>query len=171
MPWDYDFPHSRIGFITRHFGLTIVHGHFEKADVRVDLDESDPTKASIEATIDAASLTTHFARRDEAVIGEHYLDAERYPTITFKSKRIEPRGDNRYAVVGDFTLHGVTKELVLDTTYAGEVTDARGVTLRGLAARASIKKSDFGIKGSPADPTAVAEEMQIVLDVELHKRD
>jgi len=171
MPWDYDFPHSRIGFVASHFGLTLVHGHFQRADITLEIDDDDPTKSTIEAAIDAASLTTDFQRRDDAVKGQdYYLEVGRYPTITFKSKRIERRGDNRYAVIGDFTLHGVTSELVLETTYSGEATDARGITLRGLAARATIRKSDFGIRGSPLEPN-IAEEIQIVLDLELHERE
>jgi polyisoprenoid-binding protein YceI len=170
MPWEYDFPHSRIGFAARHIGLTIVQGHFQKADVKLDLNEDDPTKSSLSVTIEAASLTSAFPRRDDAVIGENYLDAQSFPTITFVSKRIEPRGEDRYDIIGDFTLHGVTRELALNTTYFGETTDPRGVTLRGLAARATISKSDYGIKGSPADPLAVADEIQIIVDAELHKR-
>ena len=171
MPWEYDAPHSRIGFVARHIGLTFVHGYFRKAEVKVDLNEADPTKSSLEATIDAASLTSDFERRDDAVKGENYLDVERFPTITFKSKRVEPRGENRYAIIGDFTLHGVTKELALDTEYFGEIQDARGNTLRSLAARGTIRKGDYDIHGSPIDPHAVAEEIQLVIDAELYKRD
>jgi polyisoprenoid-binding protein YceI len=171
MAWVYDFPHSRIGFIATHFGLTTVHGHFQKADVKVDVNDADPTKSTLEASIDVGSLTSFFPRRDEAVLGENYLDAEHFPTATFKSKHVEARGDNRYAIVGDLTLHGVTREVTLDTEYRGETTDARGVTLRGLAARGAIHKKDFGINGSPNDPLAVSAEIQIVLDVELHKAD
>jgi polyisoprenoid-binding protein YceI len=170
MSWEYDAPHSRIGFIARHIGLTFVHGYFRKADVKVNLDETNPTQSSIEATIDTASLTSDFERRDDAVKGENYLDVERFPTITFKSKRVEPRGDNRYAIIGDFTLHGVTRELTLDTEYFGETSDPRGNTLRGLAARATIRKGDFDIHGSPADPRAVFEEIQLVIDAEIYKR-
>ena len=170
MPWDYDFPHSRIGFIASHFGFIDVHGRFQKADVKLDLNDADPTKSTIDVTIDAASLTTDFPRRDDAVLKDPYLDVEHFPTITFKSKRVESRGGNRYAVVGDFTMHGVTRELVLDTVYNGEATDARGNTLRGLAARATIKKGDYGIKGSPVEPN-VAEEIKLLIDIELHKRD
>ena len=170
MPWEFDAPHSRIGFTARHLGLTLVHGYFRKASVSLNLDASDPTRSSVEATIDAASLTSDFERRDDAIKGENYLYVERFPTITFKSKRIEARGDNRYAIVGDFTMHGVTKELTLDTDYFGETTDARGNTLRGLAARATINKKDFGINGSPADLRAVADEIQLVIDAELYNR-
>jgi polyisoprenoid-binding protein YceI len=169
MPWHYDNPHSRIGFVVSHFGLTFVHGHFQKADVQLDLNQEDPTKTTVEVVIDAASMTTDFERRDTNVKGEHYLETDQYPTITFKSKRIEPRGENRYALVGDFTLHGVTRELTLDTTYAGETTDARGIGLRGLAARAAINRSDYGIKGSPVEPN-VDERIEIVVDVELHDK-
>src|SRR5262245_31789146 len=151
MPWDYDFPHSRIGFVSSHFGFVDVHGRFQKGDVKLDLNDDDPTKSTVEVTIDAASLTTDFPRRDDAVLKDPYLDVEHFPTITFKSKRVERKGGNRYAVVGDFTLHGVTRELTLDTVFNGEATDARGNTLRGLAARATIKKGDYGIKGSPVE--------------------
>jgi polyisoprenoid-binding protein YceI len=169
MPWLYNAPHSRIGFIVSHFGLCFVHGHFRDAEVKLDLNEDDPAESSIEVVVDAKSMTTDFQRRDDTVKGENYLETDLYPTITFKSTRVEPRGDNRYALIGDFTLHGVTKELVLDTTYAGEATDARGTTLRGLAARGHIRKSDFGIKGNPLEPN-IAEDIQIVIDVELHDR-
>jgi polyisoprenoid-binding protein YceI len=169
MPWLYNAPHSRIGFIVSHFGLCFVHGHFREADVRLDINEDDPSESSIEVTIDASSLTTDLERRDDAVKGEHYLETDLYPTISFKSRRVEPRGENRYALIGDFSLHGVTKELVLDTVYAGEATDARGTTLRGLAARGLIHKSDFGIKGNPLEPN-IGEEIQLVIDVELHDR-
>jgi polyisoprenoid-binding protein YceI len=169
MPWLYNAPHSRIGFIVSHFGLCFVHGHFREADVRLDINEDDPSESSIEVTIDASSLTTDLQRRDDAVKGEHYLETDLYPTISFKSRRVEPRGESRYALIGDFNLHGVTKELVLDTVYAGEATDARGTTLRGLAARGLIHKSDFGIKGNPLEPN-IGEEIQLVIDVELHDR-
>jgi polyisoprenoid-binding protein YceI len=166
VPWRYDKPHSRVGFIVRHFGLTFVHGHFRDYEVKLDLDEDNPTRSTIEVTIDPKSMTTDVERRDDATKGENYLETDQFPIITFKSKRVEARGDNRYAIVGDFSLHGVTKELTLDTTYAGEAVDARGTKLRGIAGRATIRKSDFGIKGNPLEPN-VAEEIQLVIDVEL----
>ena len=169
MPWLYNASHSRIGFIVSHFGLCFVHGHFREADVSLDVNDEDPAETSVEVTINAKSLTTDLERRDDAVKGENYLETDLYPTITFKSTRVEPRGDNRYDLIGDFTLHGVTRELVLDTTYAGQATDARGTTLRGLAARGKIRKSDFGIRGSPLEPN-VADEIELVIDVELHDR-
>ena len=169
MPWHYDGGHSRVGFIVKHFGLTFVHGHFRNAEVKLVYHDDDLTKSSVDVTVDAASLTTDHERRDTAVKGEHYMEVDLFPTITFKSTRIEPRGDNRYALIGDFTLRGITKELTLDTTYNGEATDARGVTLRGITARGGIRKSDFGIRGNPLEPN-VAEEIEILIDVELHDR-
>lgn len=166
MPWRYDDPHSRIGFIVTHFGLTFVHGHFQKANIKLDVNADDPTKTTVEVVVDAASLTTDFERRDNMVKGENYLETDLYPTITFTSTRIEPRGENRWAMIGDFTLRGITRELALDTSYAGEATDARGTKLRGIAARGMIHKSDFGIRGNPLEPN-VGEDIQIVIDVEL----
>ncbi|MEA2639102.1 MAG: hypothetical protein QOF51_496 [Chloroflexota bacterium] len=167
MAWRYDLGHSRIGFIVRHFGLTIVHGYFPKADVQLDYHVDDPTKSTMDVTIDAASMTTGNERRDNNTIHEpEYLDADRYPTITFTSTRVEPRGENRYAIVGDFTLRGVTREIVLDTTYAGEATDARGTKVRGLAARTSINKSDYGITGNVIENN-VGEMIELEIDVEL----
>jgi polyisoprenoid-binding protein YceI len=169
MPWLYNDGHSRIGFIVSHFGLTFVHGHFRNAEIKLDVNDEDPTKSTVEVVIDASSLTTDNERRDTNVKGEHYMEVDLYPTITFRSTRIDPKGENQYALIGDFTMHGVTKELALDTRYYGQATDARGTTLRGLAARGTIRKSDFGIQGNPLEPN-VAEEIQLVIDVELHDR-
>src|SRR5262245_30073019 len=105
MTWTYDAPHSRIGFIVSHFGLTFVHGHFRSSEVKLDLNEDDPTASRVEVSVDASSLTTDFQRRDDAVKGENYLETDLYPTITFTSTRVEPRGNDRYALIGHFTLH------------------------------------------------------------------
>src|SRR6188472_2704575 len=104
MAWRYDGPHSRVGFIVKHFGLIMVHGHFREVEVNMDFNEADMTKSSVDVTIQSASFTTGFERRDTHTNGDDYLGTAEFPTITFKSKRIEPRGENLYAMIGDFTL-------------------------------------------------------------------
>jgi len=168
MAWRYDGPHSRVGFIVKHFGITLVHGHFRDVEVNMDFNEQDMTRSNVDVTIQAGSFTTDVERRDFHTRGEHYLDTEKFPTISFKSTRIEPLGDDRYAVIGDFTLRGITRELSLDTTYAGEAIDAHETRIKAVAGRATIKKSDFGIHGSPVENN-IGEDIQLVIDVELRE--
>jgi len=166
MAWRYDGPHSRVGFIVKHFGITMVHGHFRDVEVNMDFNEEDIAKSSVDVTIQSASFTTGFERRDTHTHGDDYLGTAEFPTITFKSKRIEPRGENQYAMIGDFTLRGITREISLDTTYAGEAIDAHEVRIKGVAARGTIKKGDYGIRGNPLEAN-VGEDIQLVIDVEL----
>lgn len=167
MPWSIDLPHSHIGFATKHLGICQVFGHFAAAEVTLNLDAEDPTRWSMKATIQADSLDTGFPRRDDDVKSDRYLDTERFPTITFESRRVERRGD-RFSVTGPLTLHGVTREIELDVTYNGEVVDrlrGREVTKRGISAQTTINRLDYGM-GEPAPPATVAHEIRFVLEME-----
>lgn len=170
MPWEFDLPHSTIGFSINHLGICTVYGRFEDAEVTLDLEADDPTKWSIKAVINAASLTTLFPRRDHDVKGSRYLSVEEFPTITFESRYVERRGD-RFAVIGPFTLHGVTKEIELEVTYNGDVVDRiqnREVTKRGVSAQATINRLDFGV-GEPMPPATVGHEIRFLLEMEAIK--
>jgi polyisoprenoid-binding protein YceI len=170
MPWEFDLPHSLIGFSTKHLGICGVYGRFGAAEVTLDLDADDPAQWSMRAVIQAASLDTGFPRRDDAVKKEGYLDVEKFPTITFESRQVERRGD-RFAVTGPLTLHGVTKEIELDVSYNGEVIDRvqnREVTKRGISAQTTINRLDFGV-GAPVPPATVAEEIRFILEMEAIK--
>jgi polyisoprenoid-binding protein YceI len=167
MPWEYDTVHSYIGFIAKHLGINTVHGYFESAQVSLNLDSDDPTQWSIKATIQAASINTAISRRDDALRGEGYLDAERFPTITFESKRVERRGQ-RYWMVGALTLHGVARDVDLDVAFNGEATD-REMLKRGFSAQGEVDRFQFEV-GEPAKTPTVGKEIRFVLNMEAIKR-
>src|SRR5579884_3710582 len=164
MPWVYDPGHSQVAWSVKYIGLTMVYGLFRKMDAQLDLEGDDPTRWSATVTIDAASIESGIDRRDEVMRGPDYFDVERFPTITFRSKRIERDGD-RYRVLGDVTLHGVTREIALTGTHVGDSVDPQGVRRRGLSGETTIKRSDFDLH-SPPLPHSMSDEVWLRIDVQ-----
>src|SRR5919202_1271675 len=162
MAWQMDGNHSRVGWAVKHYGINVIHGYFTKIDSTLDFTGDDPTKWSAAATIDAASVESACAARDEHLRTADYLEVDKYPTITFQSKRIEPK-NGHYRVIGDLTIHGVTREVELDGQFHGEVTDNRGLQRRGFSATGTIKRNDFGV-GSQGG--AVANDLVLTIDSE-----
>src|SRR5271156_930775 len=111
--WYLDPPHSSAQFSVRHLGISTVRGAFTKIN-GVVIDSPDLSKASVNVTIDAASVDTRVQRRDDDLRSDHFFDVAKYPTITFQSTKVEVAGDGKLKVTGDLTIHGVTKEAVLD---------------------------------------------------------
>ncbi len=163
--WKLDPPHSAAQFSVRHMGISTVRGTFTKVNGTVQYDPADPTKTTLDVTIDAASVDSRNDMRDNDLRSDHFLDVAKYPTLTFKSKRVEPTGTGKYKVTGDLTIHGVTKEVVLDVEGpTGPIKDPRGNLHMGASATTTIKRTDFGINGAPG---MVGDEVQIALDVEM----
>jgi polyisoprenoid-binding protein YceI len=163
--WRVDPVHSSAGFAVRHLGISTVRGNFEKVSGSLSYDPGDLGKSSIEATIDAATINTRIEARDKDLRSPHFFDVDKYPVITFKSKRIEAAGAGKLRVTGDLTIHGVTKEVVLNVEGpSSPIKDPSGATRMGAEATAKINRMDFGVSGAAA---AVGDEVQITLDVEL----
>ena len=112
--WKIDPNHSAARFSVRHMGISTVRGAFTKVSGTVTYDPADPSKTVIDATIDASSVDTRVEMRDNDLRSDHFFDVAKYPTLTFKSKRVEAAGPGKLKVTGDLTIHGVTKEVVLD---------------------------------------------------------
>src|SRR6266849_3537852 len=112
--WQIDPMHSAAQFSVRHLGISTVRGQFEKLTGSVTYDPAAPDKTSISATIDANSVNTRVDMRDNDLRSPNFLDVAKYPTITFKSKRIDHSSPGALRVIGDLTIHGVTKEVILD---------------------------------------------------------
>ncbi|HLH21885.1 MAG TPA: YceI family protein [Chloroflexota bacterium] len=165
MAWQMDPNHSRVGWSVKHYGINIIHGYFGKVDATLDFTGDDPTQWSVAATIDATSVESACAARDHHLRTADYLDVEQYPTITFRSKRVEP-ANGHYRVVGDLTIHGVTREVTLDGQFHGEATDNQGKQRRGFSATGTIRRSDFGVGAPAGAPSAVADELQLTIDSE-----
>lgn len=163
--WHLDPPHSAAQFSVKHMGISTVRGTFTKVSGDVKYSPADPANSLIDVTIDANSLDTRFAMRDNDLRSDHFLDVAKYPTIAFRSKHIEAAGAGNLKVMGDLTIHGVTREVVLDVEGPSAVIkDPMGNSRMGASASTKINREDFGV-GS-ASPM-VGDEVQIVIDVEL----
>ena len=172
--WEIDPVHSSAQFAVRHLMVSTVRGEFGKMSGTVKLDDSDPTKSSIEATIDTASINTRIAKRDNDLKGPDFFDVTKYPTITFKSKKIAAAGEGKFKVTGDLTLHGVTKEIVLDVEgTTTPIKDHMGKMRLGGGATTTINRKDFGLAYNRALETGgvlIGEEVDVTIDVELTQK-
>lgn len=143
-PYKVDKNHSTIGFsITIMNGLSRVTGKFTDFNVNLQYDDKAPADSSVTATIKTASINTGIAARDNDLKSPLFFDAEKYPEITFASKRVESRATG-IVVVGDFSMHGVTKEIALPISLSGTYTDNLGI-IRGFSATMHLNRRDYGI--------------------------
>jgi polyisoprenoid-binding protein YceI len=166
--WQIDPNHSAAQFAVRHLAVSTVRGQFNKMSGTVVYNPADPTKTQIDAVIDATTIDTRIERRDNDLRSANYFDVAKYPTITFKSKRVEAAGASKMKVIGDLTIHGVTKEVALDVSdIVGPSKDARGTERIGATAATKLNRHDFGVSGGSA---IVADEVNITIDMELVKQ-
>jgi polyisoprenoid-binding protein YceI len=171
--WNIDPAHSRAEFKVKHMMISNVKGSFSGLAGTLVEDSTDPTQSSIEASVDIGTLTTGDEQRDAHLKSADFFEHEHHPKMTFKSTKVEKKGDEEYAVTGDFTLHGVTKSV----TFAVEgpsmpAKDPWGNTRIGLSATTKINRKDFGLTWNAALETGgilVGEEVQISLDVQFIK--
>jgi len=163
--WKIDPAHSAAQFSVRHLGISTVRGAFTKVSGSAQLDEANPGKSSVQATIEAASVDTRVEMRDKDLRSPNFLDVEKYPTITFQSKKVEAAGQGKLKVTGDLTIHGVSKEVVLDVDGPSDaMKDPWGNMRRGASATTKISRKEFGVNGAPM---AVGDDITITLDVEM----
>ncbi|HTZ58337.1 MAG TPA: YceI family protein [Acidobacteriaceae bacterium] len=162
--WYLDPPHSAAQFSVRHMGISNIRGTFTKVN-GVVVDSPDLSKASVNITIDASSVDSRVQMRDDDLRSDHFFDVARYPTITFQSKRVESAGPGKLKITGDLTIHGVTKEAVLDVDGpTPPVKDPRGKSHRGVSATTTISRADYGMN---ADPGMIGDQVAIQIDVEM----
>ena len=165
--WQIDPMHTLAQFSVRHMGISTVRGSFTKVSGSVQYDAADPSKSSIDVTIDASSIDTGVSMRDNDLRSDKFFDVAKYPTLTFKSKRVEPTGNGKLKVTGDLTIHGVTKEVTLDIDGPSEpMKDPRGSVHMGASATTKISRKDFGVSGAAM---MVGDEIPITIDVEMVK--
>ncbi|RMG26855.1 MAG: polyisoprenoid-binding protein [Armatimonadetes bacterium] len=170
--WQFDNVHSSINFSVRHMMISRVRGRFEKWTGTLLFDEENPTQSQVEVTIDAASTNTQEQQRDDHLRSPDFLDVQNYPNITFKSTAFEPAGENRFRVVGDLTIHGVTKPVTLDVEFHGRGKDPWGGERIGFSAKTKINRKDFGLEWNQILETGgvlVGEEVEIEIEVEAVK--
>jgi polyisoprenoid-binding protein YceI len=173
-PWEFDPAHTGVHFKVRHLMISSVRGEFEKVFGKIVYDEADVTKSTADITIDAASVNTRVAKRDEDLRGPNFLDVMKYPTIVFKSKRVEKTGNGTLKMAGDLTIRGVTKEVVLTVDGPTPVIKDPGGNFRvGGQATTKINRKDFGLVWNKTLETGgvmVGDEVEITIDVEIYKK-
>jgi len=170
MPWNLDPVHTHIGFSVKHMMVTTVRGQFRAYRGTVRLDPKDFARSSFEGEIDVASIDTGVADRDTHLRSNDFFDAPNHPKITFKSSRIEPKGEGEFVVHGDITIRGVTKPIALDVEFHGTSKNPYGKTVAGLTASGTINRKDFGVAFNALLETggvAVGEKVKLEVEVEL----
>lgn len=172
--WQIDPAHSSIEFSARHMMVTTVKGRFTGVSGTITIDESNPANSSAEAVIDAKTLETGAEQRNQHLKSSDFFEVDKYPTITFKTTRIQLEGRERAKVHGNLTMHGVTREIVLDTELNGYGKNPWGKQVAGFDARTSISRKDFDLNWNVALETGgvlVGDTIKIELGIEAVKQD
>ena len=163
--WKIDPNHSSAQFSVRHLGVSTVRGAFTKVSGSANYDPGDLSKATLDTTIDASSVDTRVEMRDNDLRSPNFLEVQKYPMITFHSKQFKAAGPGKLQITGDLTIHGVTKEVVLDVEGpTGPVRDPGGNQRVGVNATTTINRKDFGVNGAPS---VVGDQIMITVDAEL----
>jgi polyisoprenoid-binding protein YceI len=170
MRWNIDPSHSTAEFTVRHLMITNVKGRFGKLSGSIDYDPAKPEASSFEASIDTASIDTRDEKRDAHLRSGDFFDVEKFPTLTFKSKKIEKAGEG-FTAIGDLTMHGVTKEVTLEVEELSKPSkDPWGNSRVGASAHGKINRKDFGLGWNQALETGgvlVGEHVKISLEISM----
>lgn len=161
--WTIDKGHSKFTFIAEHHGISEVDGYFKKFDGKITASKADLSDAVFEMTIESASINTDLEMRDNHLKNEDMFNVAQFPTITFKSTSFKKVAGNKYTMVGDLTIKGITKSVTLDVTMNGPAAHPNPNNKKlqlGMKALTTIKRSDFGIGGKLAN-VMVNDEIQI----------
>jgi polyisoprenoid-binding protein YceI len=163
--------HSSISFKVRHF-FSDVSGNFTKFEGTIDVDPTHPEKSSVSAKIDATTIDTKNANRDKHLRSEDFFAVEKFPAITFQSKSVKQTGADSGDIIGDLTMHGVTKEIILHARFLGKGNGMGGKPISGWEVTSDpIKRSEYGLTWSKAvgGTAVVGEEVRVTIDVEADK--
>jgi polyisoprenoid-binding protein YceI len=173
--YEIDPVHSSAQFAVKHMMISTVRGEFAKLSGTAIIDDKNLAKASIEASIDAATINTRMDKRDEHLRGPDFLDTAKFAAIAFKSTEVKKAGEGKYKVTGNLTLHGVSKPVVLEVEApATEVKDPYGNVKRGAMATTTINRKDFGLnwnKALEAGGVLIGETVQITIDLQLVRKE
>jgi polyisoprenoid-binding protein YceI len=164
-----DPSHSRLGFLVRHMGFSKVRGSFEAFDGTVNFNPGDLYSLSASARINAETISTNEPKRDEHLRSADFFNVETYPTISFETSDVRVITDRQFILVGEFSMHGVTKTVELTGEYLGESKDPWGGTRIGFEATTTINRKDFGLNWNVALEAGgflVGEDVDIVLEIQ-----
>ena len=171
--WEIDSSHSSLHFSVRHLVIAKVRGTFARWSGTVQVPDGDFSKATVAVTIDASSIETGVADRDGHLKSPDFFDAAQYPELRFVGTRVQPRSGDEIYVIGDLTIRGITREVVLRVEQHGQAKDPWGNVRAAFSAKTTIDRKDFGLTWNQALETGgfvVGDEIKISLDLELIKQ-
>ena len=159
--------HAMVLFRIQHAGIGYVHGRFNDPTGSFTLDEADPTKSTFNVEVQVANVDTHNDKRDAHLKSPDFFNAKQYPTITFKSTSVKKgAAPNTLDVTGDLTLHGVTRSITVQVELTGKGQFPPGAYRAGLETTFTVKRTDYDIKGIPAMPNAVGDDVRLTVAIE-----
>jgi polyisoprenoid-binding protein YceI len=167
--YTFDLTHSAVGFSVRHLMISKVKGYFRKWGGTLELDLADLSKSKVDVTIEAASIDTQQEQRDAHLKSADFFEAEKFPSLTFKSTAVKIVDDATLEVTGDLTIRDVTRSVVLEVENLGQVADSYFGTRAGFSAKTHISRKDFGLTWNKALETGgvvVGDKIEITLEVE-----
>ena len=163
--WQLDPAHSSAQFAVRHMGISTVRGTFTKLSGTARYEPADSKNGSVEVTIETASVDSRVEMRDNDLRSDHFFDVQKYPTMTFRSTKLEAAGTNKLKITGDLTIRGITKPVTLDVEGPSKpFNDGQGHLHMGVSATGSLNRADFGMTGYQG---MVGNEVQLTIDAEL----
>ncbi|HWZ98518.1 MAG TPA: YceI family protein [Candidatus Dormibacteraeota bacterium] len=172
--WQIDPAHTAAQFAVKHLMISTVRGEFKNVTGTVKWDDADITKSTVDVTIDAKTVNTGEPNRDQDLKSEKFFDVEKFPTMTFKSKKVESAGTGKLKVTGDLTIHGVTKEVVLNVEGPTQaVKDPWGNTRAAVSATTQVNRQDYGVKWNAnmdGGGVVVGDTVNITIDLEMVKQ-
>ncbi len=170
--WKFDTVHSSVSFSVRHLMISRVHGVFKSWSGSLTTDEAHPETSKLTASIDAGSIDTKEQQRDDHLRSADFLDAANYPVIAFESSSVQKLDGEHFKVIGNLTIHGVTKPVTLDTEYFGRQKDPWGGERAGFSAKTSVDRKEFGLVFNiplEGGGFVVGDKVEITLDVQAVK--
>jgi polyisoprenoid-binding protein YceI len=168
MAWEIDPAHSEALFSVRHAMISTVRGHFNVISGHLHIDPDNPANSWVDAQADAASVDTRDERRDGHLRSPDFFDVQQYPTITFKSSSVEHVDGDQYKVLGELSMHGVTKSVAFTAEYGGQNKDAYGALRAGISVKGKINRKDWGLNWNApleAGGVLVSENVNIEIDL------
>jgi polyisoprenoid-binding protein YceI len=167
--WNFDPAHTSASFSAKHLMVTTVRGQFAAPTGTLEFDPENPSAGHVEATLDATTLVTGVTDRDNHLKSADFLEVDKYPTITFKSTKIELKSENEGKVTGDLTIRGVTRPVTLNVEYLGTVNSPFGDRRAGFTASTKINREDWGLTWNvaiEAGGVLVGKDIKLELDLE-----
>lgn len=173
MAWELDKAHSTIGFAVKHMMVTTVRGRFKDFTGELDLSEENPSSSTVSVVIDTASIDTGDEKRDGHLKSADFFDAAQYPTINFKSTKVEEPKKDHFLVTGDLTLHGVTKQVTLEGDLEGFGKNPYGQRIASISLKGDISRKEFGLNWNVALESGgwlVSDKVVLDIEAQVHQQ-